>query len=115
MIFGWCAPRSARVVDENIYFGEFRMRLVSETFDVVLLRIVGGDPLCLDAASSQMLLGLLKIRRFPRGQNNPGALFSERLGNLQPESARPSGDQSGLTSQIKRLLYAAHTSILLGY
>jgi len=113
VILGRGSPRSARIVDENVYSPQFRNRLVREPLDIVILGIVGGDPVGLDAKTGKVLLGQLEIGGLARRQDDFRSLLTERFRDLQAKTARPAGNQRRLSAQIERLLYAAHALILV--
>jgi hypothetical protein len=48
--------------------------------------------------------GFFEVAGLARCEQHLGAGFAEGLGNLQSESARAAGDESGLAGEVEKLL-----------
>jgi hypothetical protein len=104
VVLGGCAPGGAGVVDEDVDLAEPLHRLVRDALDLFGLARVGGDPARVDALVLQVRGGFLEVACLARGQQDLGAGFAQRLGDLQPEAARAAGDQRRLAGQVEQCL-----------
>jgi hypothetical protein len=87
--------------------------LVREPLDVVILGIVGRDPIRLDAQTGEVFLRLLQVGVLAGRQDDPGSLLTERFCDLQSKSARPAGHECGLSGEVKSFLDATHVWSLI--
>ena len=106
MILGRRAPACARVVDEDVDVAEALDRFSDQRLRAIGRAEIRGDRARFDAELLQMLDRLVEFVLLACRKNQLRALLAQRFGDLQPESARASGDECGAAGEVEEFLDA---------
>jgi hypothetical protein len=104
VVFGRRAPGGASVVDQDVDLAQAAHRFVADLLDLRRVGRIGCDPACVDALGLQVGGGFFQVGCLARCEQDLGAGFAQRFGNLQTQATRAAGDDGGLARQVEQLL-----------